>query len=137
MPRTKHSVATRRRRKKVLKMAKGYRGPKSKCYKAANEQVMSSLEYAYRDRRAKKGEFRRLWITRINAAARQRGISYNRFISGLKSAGIEVDRKMLADLAVNEPEAFSELVEIAKGESAPGNKVAAGSSKGAQSGGDE
>lgn len=113
MPRAKNSVATRRRRKKVLQMAKGYRGPKSNCYRAANEQVMHSLQYAYRDRRARKSDFRRLWITRINAAAREHGMSYNRFINGLKNAGVEVDRKILADLAVHEPEAFGKLVEVA------------------------
>ena len=115
MPRAKNSVATRHRRKKVLKMAKGYRGAKSKCYKPANEQVMHSLQYAYRDRRARKSDFRRLWITRINAAAREHGMSYNRFIGGLRSAGVAVDRKILADLAVNDPEAFGQLVEIASG----------------------
>lgn len=113
MPRTRHSVATRHRRKKVLKMAKGYRGAKSKCYKPANEQVMHSLAYSYRDRRARKGDFRRLWITRINAAARENGISYNRFINGLKNAGVEVDRKILAELAVQDPQAFKQLVEVA------------------------
>ncbi len=119
MPRTRNSVATRKRRKKVLKMARGYRGAKSKCYKSANEQVMHSLQYAYRDRRARKGEFRRLWITRINAAARENGMSYSRFISGLKNAGVGVDRKILADLAVNDPEAFGQLVAIAGGEDKP------------------
>ena len=114
MSRAKNSVATRRRRKKVLKMARGYRGAKSRCFKPANEQVMHSLQYAYRDRRARKGDFRRLWITRINAAAREHGLSYNRFISGLKSAGVEVDRKVLADIAVKDPEAFAQLVDIAK-----------------------
>jgi large subunit ribosomal protein L20 len=135
MPRTKHSVATRKRRKKVLKMAKGYRGPKSKCYKAANEQVMHSLQYAYRDRRVRKGEFRRLWISRINAAARQRGMSYNRFINGLKTAGFEVDRKVLADLAINDPEAFTQLVEVAKGCAGENKKVTAKASDKAKSGG--
>ncbi len=115
MPRTKNSVVTRRRRKKVLKMARGYRGPKSKCYRPANEQVMHSLQYAYRDRRARKGDFRKLWITRINAAAREHGMSYSRFISGLKEAGVEVDRKILSDLAVHDPETFGRLVEVAGG----------------------
>lgn len=114
MPRTRNSVATRARRKKVLKMARGYRGPKSKCYRPANEQVMHSLQYAYRDRRARKGDFRRLWISRINAAAREHGMSYNRFISGLKAAGVDVDRKILADLAVHDPEAFAQLVKVAE-----------------------
>lgn len=113
MPRTRHSVATRHRRKKVLKMARGYRGAKSKCYRTANEQVMHSLAYSYRDRRARKGDFRRLWITRINAAARENGMSYNKFINGLRNAGIEVDRKILAELAVHDPEAFKQLVEVA------------------------
>lgn len=116
MPRTRNSVATRQRRKKVLKMARGYRGPKSKCYRPANEQVMHSLQYAYRDRRARKGDFRKLWITRINAAARENGMSYSRFINGLKTAGVEVDRKILADIAVHDPETFKQLVEVALGE---------------------
>ncbi len=132
MPRAKNSVATRQRRKKVLRMAKGYRGPKSKCYRPANEQVMHSLQYAYRDRRARKSDFRRLWITRINAAAREHGMSYNRFINGLKNAGIEVDRKILADLAVHEPETFGRLVEVAAGNADDGS-----SSKGKPAGGDK
>lgn len=115
MPRAKNSVASRQRRKKVLQMARGYRGPKSKCYRPANEQVMHSLQYAYRDRRARKSDFRRLWITRINAAAREHGMSYNRFINGLRNAGVEVDRKILADLAIHEPETFGKLVEVAAG----------------------
>lgn len=113
MPRAKNSVATRQRRKKVLKMAKGYRGPKSDCYRPANEQVLHSLQYSYRDRRARKSDFRRLWISRINAAAREHGMSYSRFINGLKNAGVEVDRKILAELAVHDPEAFAQLVEVA------------------------
>ena len=113
MPRTKNSVATGRRRKKVLKMARGYRGSKSKSFRPANEQVMHSLQYAYRDRRARKGDFRRLWISRINAAARKRGMSYNTFMSGLRTAGVEIDRKVLADLAVHDPEAFGQLVDLA------------------------
>jgi large subunit ribosomal protein L20 len=115
MPRAKNSVATRHRRKKVLEMAKGYRGPKSNCYRPANEQVMHSLQYAYRDRRARKSDFRRLWISRINAAARERGMSYNKFINGLRNAGVEVDRKILAELAVHDPETFGQLVEVAAG----------------------
>jgi large subunit ribosomal protein L20 len=115
MPRTKNSVATRRRRKKVIKMARGYRGPKSKSFKSANEQVMHSLQYAYRDRRARKGDFRKLWISRINAAARERGMSYNKFMSGLRTAGVEIDRKVLADIAVHDPGAFSQLVDVAGG----------------------
>ncbi|MHB8896611.1 MAG: 50S ribosomal protein L20, partial [Candidatus Geothermincolia bacterium] len=115
MPRTKNSVTTRQRRKKVLKMARGYRGPKSKCFRPANEQVMHSLQYSYRDRRVRKGDFRKLWITRINAATREHGMSYSRFINGLKTAGVEVDRKILADLAIHDPETFRQLVEVAGG----------------------
>lgn len=114
MPRTKNSVATRQRRKKVLKMAKGYRGPKGDCFRPANEQVMHSLQYAYRDRKARKSDFRKLWIARINAATREQGLSYSRFINGLKNAGIEVDRKILSELALNDPEAFVELVRVAR-----------------------
>jgi len=115
MPRTTNSPVTRQRRKKVLKMARGYRGPKSKCFRPANEQVMHSLQYAYRDRKVRKGDFRKLWITRINAAAREHGMSYSRFISGLKNAGVEVDRKILADIAINDPDTFGQLVEVAAG----------------------
>jgi large subunit ribosomal protein L20 len=125
MPRAKNSVATRQRRKKVLKMAKGYRGPKSDCYRPANEQVMHSLQYAYRDRRARKSDFRRLWISRINAAAREQGMSYSKFINGLHKAGVEVDRKILAELAVHEPEAFAELVSVAARNIEPPAKPAA------------
>ena len=111
MARIKGAVTTRARHKKILKMAKGYRGGKSKLFKTANQAVMKSLVYAYRDRRAKKRDFRKLWITRINAAARINGMSYSRFINGLKTAGINLNRKVLADMAVNDPKAFSELVE--------------------------
>lgn len=97
-------------------MAKGYRGARSRSYRSANEQVMHSLQYAYRDRRARKRDFRRLWIARINAAARQNGISYSRFIQGLKLAEIEVNRKMLAEMAVSDPASFTELVKRAKEE---------------------
>lgn len=114
MPRAKGGVVTRRRHKKILKLAKGYWGRKSKVFRPANQQVLKSLAYAYRDRRAKKREFRRLWIVRINAAARQNGISYSRLMAGLRRAGVEVNRKMLADLAVNDAKAFSELVSVAK-----------------------
>lgn len=114
MSRVKGGIVTRRRHKKTLKLAKGYYGAKSKLYRPANEQVLKSLAYAYRDRRVKKRDFRRLWITRINAAARINGMSYSRFISGLKANGVEINRKMLADLAVNDAEAFSELVTVAK-----------------------
>ncbi len=116
MPRVKRGSKARKRRKKVLKNAKGYFGAKSKLFRPAKQQVMKSLEYAYRDRKNKKREFRRLWITRINAAARQEGLSYSRFINGLKQADVELDRKIMADLAVNDKEAFSELVELAKEE---------------------
>lgn len=114
MPRTRHAKSTRKRHKKVLELAKGYRGAKSKQYKAAKEQVMHSLAYAYRDRKAKKRDFRQLWITRINAAARLNGMSYSRLINGLKLAGVEVDRKVLADMAIHDPEAFTELATVAK-----------------------
>ena len=115
MPRVKNSVKTRRRRKKILKLAKGYFGSKSKLFRVANQQVLKSLSYAYRDRKARKREFRKLWITRINAAARNNGLSYSRFMEGLKKAGVEINRKMLADLAVNDPVAFSTLVKVAQG----------------------
>jgi len=114
MPRVKKGVTAHRRHKKILKLAKGYRGAKSKLFKKANETVMKALYYARRDRRAKKGEFRRLWIARINAAARMNGISYSQLINGLKKAGVEVNRKMLADLAVNDMTAFGKLVDTAK-----------------------
>ena len=114
MPRTRHAKSTRKRHKKVLELAKGYRGAKSKQYKAAKEQVLHSLSYAYRDRKARKRDFRKLWIARINAGARQNGLSYSRFISGLKTANIDVDRKVLADMAISDPEAFAELAELVK-----------------------
>ena len=113
MARVKRSVPSRKRRRKTLARAKGYYGNKSRSYRSANEQVMHSLQYAYRDRRARKGEFRRLWIQRINAACRQNGISYSRFVAGLRLAGIEVDRKVLADLAVTDEAAFRTLAETA------------------------
>ena len=113
MARVKRAVHSKKKHKAVLKEAKGYYGNKSRSFRAANEQVMHSGNYAFRDRRARKGEFRRLWIQRINAACRQNGTTYSRFINGLKCAGVEVDRKVLADLAVNEPEAFASLVEVA------------------------
>ena len=115
MPRVKRSVAGRKRRKKVLEQAKGYYSSRGKHYRAANEQVLHSGVYAYRDRRARKGDFRRLWIIRINAAARENGLSYSKLIAGLKLAEIEVDRKMLAELAVNEPATFSALADVARG----------------------
>lgn len=109
MPRVKGGVVSRKRRKRVLKLAKGYFGSKHTLYKTANEQVMKSLQYAYRDRRQKKRDFRKLWITRINAAARMNGLSYSKLMHGLKLAGIEVNRKMLADLAVSDAAAFATL----------------------------
>ncbi|NLJ59837.1 MAG: 50S ribosomal protein L20 [Firmicutes bacterium] len=114
MPRVKGGSATKRRRKKVLKRAKGFTGANSKLYRRANEAVMKSLHYSYRDRRNKKRDFRRLWITRINAAARMNGMSYSRFMDGLQKAGVDINRKVLAELAVNDQEAFSELVKIAQ-----------------------
>lgn len=114
MPRVKKGVTAHKRHKKILKLAKGYRGSKSKLFKKANETVMKALYYARRDRRAKKGEFRRLWIARINAAARLNGISYSQLMNGLKKAGVQVNRKILADLAVNDSGAFTKLVDTAK-----------------------
>ena len=114
MARVKRGVAAKRRHKKVLAQAKGYYGNKSRSFRAANEQVMHSGQYAFRDRRAKKGEFRRLWIQRINAACRLNDMSYSRFIAGLNAAGIEVDRKVLADIAVTDAATFTALVTQAK-----------------------
>src|ERR671935_1974686 len=114
MPRVKRSVHARKKRRKVLEQAKGYWGLKSKSYTRAKEQVEHSLVYAYRDRKAKKRTFRRLWITRINAAARANGLSYNQFVNGCTKAGIELDRKVLADLAVEDPAAFGQIAERAK-----------------------
>ena len=114
MPRVKGGYTTRRRRKAVLKMAKGYYGSKHTIYKTAHEQVMRSLRYAYRDRKARKREFRKLWITRINAACQLNGIKYNQFINGLANADVIINRKMLADMAVNDAEGFAKLVEVAK-----------------------
>jgi large subunit ribosomal protein L20 len=117
MPRVKGGTVTRKRRKKVIKLAKGYYGSKHTLYKVANQQVMKSLMYAFRDRRQKKRDFRKLWITRINAAARMNGLSYSRLMHGLKLAGIEVNRKMLAELAVSDANAFAELANVAKQQS--------------------
>jgi large subunit ribosomal protein L20 len=114
MARVKRAVNAHKKRRVILERAEGYRGQRSRLYRKAKEQVTHSLVYSYRDRRAKKGEFRRLWIQRINAAARQRGMTYNRLIQGLGIAGVEVDRRMLAELAVNEPTAFTSLVETAR-----------------------
>ncbi|MEY2565625.1 MAG: large subunit ribosomal protein [Actinomycetota bacterium] len=118
MARVKRAVHGRKHRRAVLEQARGYYGNKSRSYRSANEQVMHSLQYAYRDRRARKGDFRQLWIQRINAATRQHGMSYSVFINGLRQAGVEVDRKVLADLAVADPTAFGSLVELARGEKA-------------------
>ena len=114
MPRVKRSVSAQKKRRKTLDEAKGYWGQKKSSYRRAKEQLLKSGTYAYRDRRARKREFRRLWITRINAGARQQGLSYNQLIHGLKEAQIEVDRKMLADLAVREPEVFAQIAARAK-----------------------
>ena len=114
MARVKRAVNAKKSRRQTLERAKGYYGNKSRSYRAANEQVMHSGQYAFRDRRARKGEFRKLWIQRINAACRENGMSYSRFIAGLNAAGIEVDRKVLADLAVTDPAAFAALVEKAQ-----------------------
>ena len=118
MARVKRAVHGKKHRRAVLERAKGYYGNKSRSFKSANEQVMHSLQYAYRDRRARKGDFRKLWIQRINAAARENGMSYSRFIAGLKAAEVEVDRKVLADLAVTDGAAFAALVKVAEGASA-------------------
>ena len=113
MARVKRAVNARKKRRKVLERASGATGARSRRYRAAREQTMNSMQYAYRDRRARKGDFRRLWITRINAAARQNGTTYSQLIAGLKAADVEVDRKMLAEIAVNDPAAFKALVEVA------------------------
>lgn len=115
MARVKRAVNAHKKRRVILERAEGYRGQRSRLYRKAKEQVTHSLVYAYRDRRAKKGEFRRLWIQRINAAARANGMTYNRLIQGLGLAGVEVDRRILAELAVHEPATFAALVETAKG----------------------
>jgi large subunit ribosomal protein L20 len=112
--RVKGGYVTRRRRKKILKLAKGYFGSKHRLFRTAKQQVMKSLMYAYRDRRQRKRDFRKLWIARINAAARMNGLSYSRFMHGLKAAGVDINRKMLAELAVTDAKAFAELVNIAK-----------------------
>ena len=114
MARVKNGAVTKARHKKVLKQAKGYFGSKHRLYKSAKEQLMHSGQYAFRDRKQKKREFRKLWITRINAACRENGISYSRFIEGLNKAGVLVNRKMLSEIAINDPKAFTELVEVAK-----------------------
>jgi large subunit ribosomal protein L20 len=114
MARVKRAVHGKKHRRAILEQAQGYYGNKSRSFKSANESVMHAGNYAYRDRRARKGDFRKLWIQRINAGARQHGMSYSRFIAGLKGAGVEVDRKVLADLAVTEPASFAALVDIAR-----------------------
>ena len=114
MARIKRAVNAKKKRRTVLNRAKGYYGAKSRSYTAAKEQVQHSLQYQYRDRRNKKREVRRLWITRINAAARINGVSYSVFMNGLHKAGVELDRKVLSDMAINDPEAFASLVEVAK-----------------------
>ena len=114
MARVKNGAVTKARHKKVLKEAKGYFGSKHRLYKTAKEQLMHSGQYAFRDRRQKKRDFRKLWITRINAACRQNDISYSRFIEGLTKAGVEINRKMLSEIAINDPKAFAELVKVAK-----------------------
>lgn len=114
MPRVKRAVTAKKKRRTVLTRAKGYYGAKSRSYRAAKEQVQHSLQYAYRDRRNKKREIRRLWITRINAAARLNGLSYSQFMNGLKKAGVLLDRKVLSDMAVHDAAAFAKLAEVAK-----------------------
>ena len=114
MARVKRAINAKKKRRVILERAKGYRGQRSRLYRKAKEQVIHSLVYSYRDRRQRKGDFRRLWIQRINAGARANGMTYNRFIQGLKAAQVEVDRRMLAELAVNDPAVFTSLVEVAK-----------------------
>jgi len=114
MARVKRSLNAKKKRRVVLARAKGYRGQRSRLYRKAKEQLLHSMTYAYRDRKDRKGNFRRLWIQRINAAARANGLTYNRFVQGLKAAGVEVDRKVLADLAVTDGVAFAALVEVAR-----------------------
>jgi large subunit ribosomal protein L20 len=113
MARVKRAVNARKKRRKVLERASGYTGARSRRYRTAREQTMNSMQYAYRDRRARKGDFRRLWIARINAAARQHGTTYSRMMAGLKAAEVEVDRKMLAEMAVNDQDGFAQLVQVA------------------------
>ena len=118
MTRIKRGTVKNRRHKKVLKEARGYTGSKSRTFKSAKQQVMKSMSYSYRDRKNNKRNFRRLWITRINAAARLNGLSYNEFINGLKKASVDINRKMLSEIAISDPDAFTELTEIAKKQSA-------------------
>ena len=114
MARVKRAVNAHKKRRVVLERASGYRGQRSRLYRKAKEQMLHSMTYAYRDRKKRKGDFRQLWIQRINAAARAEGMTYNRFIQGIKAAGVEVDRKILADMAVNDPATFKAMVELAK-----------------------
>jgi large subunit ribosomal protein L20 len=114
MARVKNAVNAHKKRRVILEQAQGYRGQRSRLYRKAKEQVIHSLNYSYRDRRARKGDFRRLWIQRINAASRANGMTYNRFIQGLSLAGVEVDRRMLADMAINDAASFAQLVDVAK-----------------------
>lgn len=114
MPRVKRGVTKRKRHKKILKLAKGYFGAKSKLFRPANEQILKSLAYAFAHRRKKKGDFRKLWITRINAACRMNGLSYSKFINGLKTAGVNINRKVLAEMAISDYAAFTKLAEVAK-----------------------
>ncbi len=116
MARVKRAVNAKKRHKKILKQAKGYYGAKSKLFRTANQAVMKSLNYAYIGRKQRKRDFRKLWITRINAAARLNGMSYSKFINGLKKANIQINRKMLSEMAIHDPEGFAKLVEIAKGQ---------------------
>jgi large subunit ribosomal protein L20 len=124
MPRVKRSVHARKKRRKVLEEAKGYRGTKHASYRRAKEQVQRSLKYAYRDRRVRKRDFRKLWIVRINAGARENGLSYNQFIHGLKLAEIELDRKVLAELAVSDPAFFTSLADMARAALADASQAA-------------
>jgi large subunit ribosomal protein L20 len=127
--RVKRAVNAHKKRRTTLELASGYRGQRSRLYRKAKEQMLHSLNYAYRDRRARKGDFRQLWITRINAAARTNGMTYNRFIQGLRAAGVEVDRKILAELAVSDPSAFAGLVELAKANVPAARDEASGEAK--------
>jgi large subunit ribosomal protein L20 len=118
MPRVKRAITAKKKRRKILKMAKGFFGARSRLLRTATEATDRAMKYAYRDRRVRKRDFRKLWIARINAAARIHGISYSRFIDGIKKAHVDIDRKMLADLAVHDPKGFSQIVSLAKGEMA-------------------
>jgi large subunit ribosomal protein L20 len=118
MPRVKRAITAKKKRRKILKMAKGFFGARSRLLRTATEATDRAMKYAYRDRRVRKRDFRKLWIARINAAARIHGISYSRFIDGIKKAHVDIDRKMLADLAVHDPQGFSQIVSLAKGDMA-------------------